>query len=527
MHTINTLYLTKIEKNKHASFDWLSITCDHIDILNQDGYYIKPEHIDEFYHLLDLLKSKHPIETKVKTESIKKDINPDENDDTFNGTFAADDEPDNLTDDEIRAVNGFERGFKVNDHARIFYGGIENGKGRQVMQILLSGKGCDEFEQLGGSYRDLLIYCLSHGASITRLDISIDDYNMHEINPVEIDKTHIRQGYYSSIFRKTRMYIESFHNKLSRSGWTMSLGTFGSNCLIVYDKNAEREFNNKPDVDTDYWYRYEMRFVDQRAKAIAKAYIEQSTNDDFDMLKFAQSCLYHVLDIKQYNPKEKKIRRWNTLPAWLEFLDHQPKLDVEIEQDEKTDIISRIKWYENTLYRPSVKKCYHFFTNMRDVFAPLFKDADDLFYHFYILDAQCYLFDIDDDFYQDYLDICTKMTISPLSKRKLYQSFQKNKDLHEMHLMITNQKINDYIMPINDQSNKNYYYFHRLLNDEMLTENNLKLLKLHLIKTQYDYIHPDIIEYQLLDKSLQIALEYDLKNEIKKRHRIDKKDIIS
>ena len=136
------------------------------------------------------------------------------------------------------------------------------------------------------------------------------------------------------------------------TGFSITFGSASSNQLQIYDKKLERMQKGSPDIHSDIWYRYEMRFVDHTAQAIAETYtiaVEQNYSPVF--MELARSNLYRMLDIKEQNPNDTNLSRWKTLDKWTNFLDGVSKINLKTNYKVESTMIKKKLWFESSLHK--------------------------------------------------------------------------------------------------------------------------------------------------------------------------------
>ena len=318
----------KPKLQKRVLIDWLSCTFDFIDVLRvSQGFY----ELDLFNPLLKQLVS-------------------------FFGWRLPTSELPRLK----KVVRGYTNGFEIGEHVRILFGGehTKNASDRYSINLLMSGEACREFENfMDGNWNDLLTFLLTNKANVKRIDIAIDDFDGEEISIYDIEG-FVRRNHYVSPSENYSIRADGGMRDGQRvsTGFSITFGASSSSQLQIYDKKLERIAKGSPDIDTDVWYRYEMRFVDEKAQAIAETYtIAVSKNHSPVFMDMAKASLWRFLDLKVPTGKDSNISRWNTYKNWVKFLDAVGRINLQTNHKVKTTMIRKKLWYETSLHKFSAQ----------------------------------------------------------------------------------------------------------------------------------------------------------------------------
>ena len=314
----------KPKLQKRVLIDWLSATFDFIDV-----YKVSPNFYDIDHH--------NPLFKQLVS--------------FFGWTLPTSELP-KLS----RVVRGYTNGFEIGEHIRIIYGGEQTKKAndRYSVNLLMSGEACREFENfMNGNWNDLLTFLLTNRSTIKRIDIAIDDFDGEEISIYDIEP-FIRKNHYTSPSETYSVREDGGKRDGVRvtTGYSITFGSSKSSQLQIYDKKLERLAKGSPDIDSDVWYRYEMRYVDEKAQAIAETYtIAVSDNYSPVFMDMAKANLYRFLDLKDESKTNKQLSRWNTNKNWLRFLDAVGKINLQTKHKVKTTMIRKKIWYETSLHK--------------------------------------------------------------------------------------------------------------------------------------------------------------------------------
>jgi len=314
-------FLEPIVSGKEVKIDWFQVTFDFIPI-NQ---------VTKHYYALD------------KSNTLFKELI---------GIFNRKEAPEDLQEME-KGQFGYIHGIYIDEHIWLSFGGKKNKYDKYPMTLTMSGQGCRTFEVMGCSWINLFKYFQKNGddsLKVGRIDIAIDDFDGTIITPYQIlpfiERNHVVTQFRSVTLHKGWTLGESSETK----GFTITLGQRGSNQLQIYDKRLERDQMNQPDLNTPVWYRYEMRFTDEKARHVMDLYTSSVEFDDsISFMKYAKSLLITSLDLKVYNPEDSNKSRWETLPEWREFTDSFEKIDLRKKNRIDTTIKKKLGWVREDL----------------------------------------------------------------------------------------------------------------------------------------------------------------------------------
>ncbi len=319
--TNHDFFLDNYVHGKEVKIDWFQVTFDFIDVKKNDKFYYELDMNSPLLNeLLGLLKRNTNINN---LERMPK------------GQF------------------GYLHGYYVDEFIWLFYGGNQNKREKYPITLTLTGQGCRAFEIMGGNWVKLFQFFRFHGDSfikVGRLDLAIDDYDGNIITPYQI-LPYVEQNHVVTQFRTVTLHRGWTLGEASESqGFTLTFGARGSNQLQIYDKRLERDQMDQPDLNTPVWYRYEMRFTDEKALQVMELYTVSVDHDDSQtFMSYAKQLLLTCLDIKEFNPNDDNKRRWNTLPAWKEFTDSLEKIDLRSKNKIDTTIEKKIKWFNSDM----------------------------------------------------------------------------------------------------------------------------------------------------------------------------------
>lgn len=309
-------------RGKEVKFDWFQVTFDFIPVHYVEGknIYTLEKHHPHFINLMKLLGRKEHV-------------------DEFEHMSAG--------------LWGFKNGLQIDEKIWFLYGGKKTKADTYPSQLILSGDGCRVFEKLGGVWTDLFKFFLVNQTEhfkIGRLDLAIDDFEGDEITPYQLE-SYFRNKWLVTPFRKMKHEndFDITGEKPSNDSYAWTFGKRGANQFQIYDKTLERTANDYY-VTVDTWYRYEMRFVDDKARQVVDLYVQSVENDDSKMfMSFAKKLLLSIMDIKEPSETDTNRSRWNTLPAWAMFTDSLEKIDLNTKNRSETTIAKKIPWFKEDM----------------------------------------------------------------------------------------------------------------------------------------------------------------------------------
>ena len=111
-----------------------------------------------------------------------------------------------------------------------------------------------------------------------------------------------------------------------QEGWTLQFGSHKSTImLVIYDKLKE-QMSKGNEVNQEFWTRYELRYMKDRAYDVVLNYIEQG-EENFN--KYSYGLLYSMLDLKKENNySEHNIMQADTISWWKHFLQEVEKSEI-------------------------------------------------------------------------------------------------------------------------------------------------------------------------------------------------------
>lgn len=308
-------------RGKEVKFDWFQVTFDFIPVHYVEGknIYSLEKHHPLFKMLMKLLGRKEDVDD---FEQMKSDM------------------------------WGFRNGLQIDEFIWYLYGGKKTKHETWPSQLIISGQGCRVFEQMGGNWRDLFSFFLRHQTThlkIGNLHLAIDDYEGNEVTPYMLEP-YFKNKWLVTPFRTADLIHRiDYTGEPSNLGYSWTFGKRGANQLHIYDKALERRSNNYY-VTIDKWYRYEMRFVDDKAKQVIDLYVQSVDENNSEMfMKFAKKLLLSIMDVKQPSQSDTNKSRWETLPEWAMFTDSLEKINLNTKNRTETTIAKKIPWFKEDM----------------------------------------------------------------------------------------------------------------------------------------------------------------------------------
>ena len=315
----NTPLTTKNGIKKRTLWDWISVTVDWLDI--NDGYNGAIIKTPEFNELLTILGG-------GKLMPLTKSV----------------------------GLNGYKNGYIYGEHTRLNFGGSHTmSNGKYTVNIVMSGQACREFEMINnGSFYELLSYFYRSGTTFNRMDLAIDDFTGEEVNIYDLSE-FVRKGHYVSPLSKFQIIeggkkVGNSDERTLSDGFSITLGTKGRTQLQIYDKQLERRAKSENDLDTDVWFRYEMRLYKEKAEQAVSEYLTSiNKNKDIDFLKFASSILKGLFQPKIVENNITNLSMAKTYEPYLKFLGQVETIDLKSKPEYESSIEQKAKWYERSI----------------------------------------------------------------------------------------------------------------------------------------------------------------------------------
>ena len=238
---------------------------------------------------------------------------------------------------EQSGFNGYDVRYTYNNIQLM----INSSREDMGVNLLMTGKGCRDFETLNISWFDLFDKINNFSFNVNRIDIAIDVFTNKYFTLQSIYK-NIKLDLCCSKF-KTYMKIHKASVSDSKlTGYQIQFGSKSSNIEITfYDKKLERaSAGYMVDNNIKYWYRCELRF---RHDLALQVYDFIRVNEYQDYIK---GVLYNYIDFKVDSKDTNKSRR-ESADWWLNFLGDVHKVKLANKSSD-TSITKKIQWINDS-----------------------------------------------------------------------------------------------------------------------------------------------------------------------------------
>lgn len=347
---ISNTPLNDKNKDKQILIDWLSYTFSDIEY---------DEAFNTYTQSLDVRIRNNKTNTYI-LQSILKLIDIDNDWKTMKQTNWA--------------LNGYRFSWEIGEYIKINFAGPKMLDGNYSTQLLFSGSACREFESYyNGSFIDLFNFLFSEhkelghlgdengeifsarylNGSVKRIDIAIDDFTGKEQNIYDL-KEYADKHWWIGSYKTVSFHDSSMRNGFVQSkGFSISFGSAGSNQLVIYDKLLERKYHNIDCDDKKVWYRYEMRFAQDKADQVARNY--RTYNKLGKLSNYVLGLLNGCIEFKDIRDKYKVdfsrqyLRTQPTLESWKRFIEYTEKIKFEKTINQVRTIDKKLKWIDSSL----------------------------------------------------------------------------------------------------------------------------------------------------------------------------------
>lgn len=191
------------------------------------------------------------------------------------------------------------------------------------------------------------------GASITRLDLAIDDFGTQYYSLDEVEKK-LASGKILSKWKSCRNLNEKLVSNREKVGHTLYFGSTQSDIqLRIYDKQLERnkglEPGNENYIDTS-WVRWELELHKERAHEICRLLSNGHTVSTVSV-----GVLAHYFRIIVFDDSNKS--RCSSERKWQKFIDNVKALRITVQKRERT-LDEERKMFEKQQGRKVAKMFY-------------------------------------------------------------------------------------------------------------------------------------------------------------------------
>lgn len=199
------------------------------------------------------------------------------------------------------------------------------------------------------SVSELFLELSGMGASVSRLDFALDDYEGL------LDLTEIERALaYGEVSTRWKSY-EPRAGKLTigslgvGQGQTVYLGSRTSETFArIYDKNKEQAAKNPEFVPYPHWVRFEIEIKKRRAQQLFGELLALISSGSEDIGGFLAGFIRGLVDFKQADLDDSNRSRWPTVAWWDTFLSFSAKLRLTLPRG--IDTIEKVKrWVMRSL----------------------------------------------------------------------------------------------------------------------------------------------------------------------------------
>lgn len=177
------------------------------------------------------------------------------------------------------------------------------------------------------SVSELFLELSSMGASCSRLDFALDDYEgLLDLDEIE------RKLAYGEVSTRWKNY-EQRTGKVGigslgvGEGRTIYLGSRTSETFArLYDKNKEQAAKNPDFVPLAHWVRFEIEVKKRRAQQLFEALVSLIAAGSDDIGGFLAGYVRGLVDFKEPDYSDTNKSRWATVSWWDSFLSFSAKL---------------------------------------------------------------------------------------------------------------------------------------------------------------------------------------------------------
>lgn len=217
------------------------------------------------------------------------------------------------------------------------------------IHILMSGRGCRDFESLGFEWLDFFKFLLDNfDIHFSRIDIAIDSYN-DKYYTLQKLRDYINNGQVVSRFKSSTEFMQKKLSDSTLESETIWFGSRTSNIQIVFYNKLYEQLNTNYELNEEFrdkiksWYRCETRFRNEQASTLIECFV--SNNNYMNVIN---QVLFNYLDFKDFSATETNKSRWNTSSWWLDFLDTNTKLSLKVNK-KLSNITRKKKWLEDSV----------------------------------------------------------------------------------------------------------------------------------------------------------------------------------
>lgn len=210
------------------------------------------------------------------------------------------------------------RGQKASGHISVLYNGTEE----MGVHVILSGKGCREYEAYS-TLLELMDRIILYDGKCTRIDMAMDD-KTGTLIPFDKIKESIRKGNVVSRWKTSTEHIKRKLQDGEIIGHTINVGSRKSKMFLrIYDKAMEQGL----DIP---WYRMEMEIRDDRAQTLQDILLFENQIGRV----YSGIISNYIRFLEPTNDSNRS--RWPTAPWWDNLIQAIDKISLTRRPEERT-----------------------------------------------------------------------------------------------------------------------------------------------------------------------------------------------
>ena len=249
----------------------------------------------------------------------------------------------------------YDKLITYGEHIHFKYNGPLDAHNNMTHSLELKGEGCREAEKLGIDWYKIFVYIHKHNLNVSTLHIACDIFNTNFFTIEQLLKKSVNKEY-TSWSRKFN-YTQS-HSGDTKTGTSLYFGRRDDNQINIYDKKNERYYKGY-DVDTNIWYRIEIRLKTNKSWDFIRLLVNQGIDQ---LPRLYTNILGGMLDFKAKSNDSNK-RRWKTWKPWLKFLDNSENTKLLNQALLESTLVKKREWLINS----AGKAFLEFFSSINDL----------------------------------------------------------------------------------------------------------------------------------------------------------------
>ena len=269
--------------------------------------------------------------------------------------------------DDFQSISGrffYNAGLTLGNYVNVYYNEheIEKIKGStDTVTYVFTGQGCtDLYEKIDGDWAQLFKSLMSINASITRLDIALDDFVGLLKFPTILSKLNL--GHYKSP-KKAHNIVRSSDVNRNEKGLTIYIGSSrnssskGNYYCRMYDKKAQylEKHQQIPEEieNADFWQRYEISYTKKKSQKIAELLASGESVDKVYKQSIGKLVTFLVPTKNKDGQLYENKSDWKVCPWWSKFLETDEKIGFE-NPERDIDLGGLLRWLQVSVM-PNIK----------------------------------------------------------------------------------------------------------------------------------------------------------------------------